>query len=164
MLTVLREKRVNGEVPQIVAAPSKSAAKGKLGKKLSRQKVKTMAAATETSKHRCGHKNEKVGEVVSDKMAKTIVVEVTRRVPHPVYKRIVRSARSFMRTTSRAAAQDGRCGADRGVPSAEPLEALAAWRVLRQGGAGRRRSSGSTEQRRYARKKTLKKKKTGQSE
>ena len=30
-----------------------------------------------------GHKNEKVGEVVSTKMAKTIVVEVTRRVPHP---------------------------------------------------------------------------------
>lgn len=33
MLTVLAEKRVSGEVPQIVAAPSKSAAKGKLGKK-----------------------------------------------------------------------------------------------------------------------------------
>ena len=34
-------------------------------------------------------KNEKVGEVTSTKMAKTIVVEVTRRVPHPMYKRIV---------------------------------------------------------------------------
>ena len=29
---------------------------------------------------------EKVGEVTSTKMAKTIVVEVTRRVPHPMYK------------------------------------------------------------------------------
>ena len=27
------------------------------------------------------HKNEKVGQVVSDKMAKTIVVQVERRVP-----------------------------------------------------------------------------------
>ena len=27
-------------------------------------------------------KNEKIGEVVSAKMAKTIVVQVTRRVPH----------------------------------------------------------------------------------
>ena len=29
------------------------------------------------------HKNEKVGEVVSTKMQKTIVVQVSRRVPHP---------------------------------------------------------------------------------
>jgi len=32
--------------------------------------------------------NEKVGSVVSTKMAKTIVVEVTRRVAHPLYKRV----------------------------------------------------------------------------
>ena len=42
-----------------------------------------------------GNKNEKVGAVVSAKMAKTIVVEVTRRVPHPVYKRIVNKRRKF---------------------------------------------------------------------
>jgi small subunit ribosomal protein S17 len=40
-------------------------------------------------------KNEKVGTVVSAKMAKTIVVEVTRRVPHPVYKRIVSRRKKF---------------------------------------------------------------------
>src|SRR5215472_3887478 len=40
-------------------------------------------------------KNTKVGSVVSDKMAKTIVVEVTRRVPHPVYKRIVTKRKKF---------------------------------------------------------------------
>src|ERR671921_1340197 len=40
-------------------------------------------------------KNEKVGTVVSTKMAKTIVVEVTRRVPHPVYKRIVNRRKKF---------------------------------------------------------------------
>ena len=42
-----------------------------------------------------GVKNEKVGNVVSAKMAKTIVVEVTRRVPHPVYKRIVSKRKKF---------------------------------------------------------------------
>ena len=42
-----------------------------------------------------GHKNEKVGQVVSAKMEKTIVVEVTRRVPHPVYKRIVSKRKKF---------------------------------------------------------------------
>jgi small subunit ribosomal protein S17 len=41
------------------------------------------------------HKNEKVGEVVSTKMAKTIVVSVSRRVPHPLYKRIVTKRKKF---------------------------------------------------------------------
>ena len=40
-------------------------------------------------------KNEKVGEVVSTKMKKTIVVQVGRRVPHPVYKRIVSKRKKF---------------------------------------------------------------------
>lgn len=41
------------------------------------------------------NKNEKVGEVVSTKMTKTIVVQVTRRVPHPLYKRIVTKRNKF---------------------------------------------------------------------
>ena len=40
-------------------------------------------------------KTEKIGEVVSTKMAKTIVVQVTRRVPHPLYKRIVTKRAKF---------------------------------------------------------------------
>jgi small subunit ribosomal protein S17 len=40
-------------------------------------------------------KNEKIGEVVSTKMTKTIVVEVTRRVPHRLYKRIVTRRKRF---------------------------------------------------------------------
>ncbi len=40
-------------------------------------------------------KNEKVGEVVSTKMAKTIVVAVSRRVPHPLYRRIVSKRKKF---------------------------------------------------------------------
>ena len=42
-----------------------------------------------------GNKNEKVGSVVSNKMEKTIVVEVTRRVQHPVYKRVVQKRKKF---------------------------------------------------------------------
>jgi len=42
-----------------------------------------------------GHKTEKVGEVVSTKMQKTIVVQVSRRVPHPLYKRIVTKRKKF---------------------------------------------------------------------
>ena len=40
-------------------------------------------------------KNEKVGQVVSTKMQKTIVVEVSRRVPHPLYKRIIGKRKKF---------------------------------------------------------------------
>ena len=40
-------------------------------------------------------RTEKIGEVVSTKMAKTIVVQVTRRVPHPLYKRIVTQRKKF---------------------------------------------------------------------
>lgn len=41
------------------------------------------------------NKQEKIGEVVSTKMAKTIVVAVTRRTSHPIYKRIVSSRKKF---------------------------------------------------------------------
>lgn len=40
-------------------------------------------------------KQEKIGAVVSNKMEKTIVVEVTRRVPHPLYKRIITKRKKF---------------------------------------------------------------------
>ena len=32
---------------------------------------------------------ERIGEVVSAKMEKTIVVQVERRMPHPQYKKII---------------------------------------------------------------------------
>jgi small subunit ribosomal protein S17 len=52
-------------------------------------------AATQQTAEKIGHKNEKVGEVISTKMTKTIVVEVTRRTAHPVYKRIVVKRKKF---------------------------------------------------------------------
>jgi small subunit ribosomal protein S17 len=48
------------------------------------------------SEERKPHKNQKVGEVVSTKMNKTIVVEVTRRVAHPLYRRIVSQKKKFL--------------------------------------------------------------------
>jgi small subunit ribosomal protein S17 len=38
---------------------------------------------------------EKVGQVVSTKMAKTIIVEVSWRVAHPLYRRIVKKRKKF---------------------------------------------------------------------
>ena len=40
-------------------------------------------------------RNEKVGQVVSTKMQKTIVVEIEMRKAHPKYKRTVRSTKKF---------------------------------------------------------------------
>jgi small subunit ribosomal protein S17 len=56
---------------------------------------KAAAGDTPETAHKTGHKNEKVGEVLSTKMAKTIVVEVTLRTAHPVYKRIITKRKKF---------------------------------------------------------------------
>jgi small subunit ribosomal protein S17 len=66
-----------------------------------------MAAVASEKTEKKSHKNEKVGEVISTKMAKTIVVEVTRRVPHPVYKRIVSKRKKFYAHDERQTAQVG---------------------------------------------------------
>jgi small subunit ribosomal protein S17 len=42
------------------------------------------------------HRQEKVGVVTRAKMQKTIVVEVSRRVPHPLYKRIITKRSKFL--------------------------------------------------------------------
>ncbi len=42
-----------------------------------------------------GNRKERVGEVVSNKMTKTIVVKVERRFPHPQYKKIVTAYTKF---------------------------------------------------------------------
>ena len=53
------------------------------------------------------HHQEKVGLVTSAKMQKTIVVEVRRRVPHPVYKRIVTKRSKFMAHDEHRKAKEG---------------------------------------------------------
>jgi len=54
-----------------------------------------------------GNKVEKVGEVLSTKMEKTIVVQVSRRVPHPLYKRIVTKHKKFYAHDEKGLAQVG---------------------------------------------------------
>ena len=58
-------------------------------------------------------------------MAKTIVVEVSRRVPHPIYKRIVTQAKKFYAHDEDSDARSGRHGANRRTPAAEQAEAWA---------------------------------------
>jgi len=42
------------------------------------------------SENRTSSRKTRVGRVVSDKMDKTIVVAVENRVPHPLYKKIIK--------------------------------------------------------------------------
>ena len=37
-----------------------------------------------------------IGEVVSDKMNKTVSVRVERKIPHPVYKKYVKNSLNFL--------------------------------------------------------------------
>lgn len=52
-------------------------------------------AETQNDVQAQSRRNEKVGQVVSTKMQKTIVVEVEMRKAHPKYKRIIRSSKKF---------------------------------------------------------------------
>jgi small subunit ribosomal protein S17 len=57
---------------------------------------KTASEATQTtSATHESRRNEKVGEVVSTKMQKTIVVEVEKRKAHPKYKRVMKTSKKF---------------------------------------------------------------------
>src|ERR1035438_7468642 len=79
-----------------------------------------------------GHKNEKVGEVVSTKMTKTIVVEVSRRVPHPKYKRIIGKRKRFYAHDEQGTAKLGDVVR---IVECRPLSKLKHWRlgeVIRQ--------------------------------
>ena len=66
-----------------------------------------MTDATATTEKLVRHHQEKVGVVTSAKMQKTIVVEVRRRVAHPVYKRIVTKRSKFMAHDEHGKAKEG---------------------------------------------------------
>ena len=74
-----------------------------------------------------GLKNEKVGEVVSTKMLKTIVVEVSRRVPHPLYKRIIGKRKKFYAHDEEGSAKLGDVVR---IVECRPLSKLKHWRLV----------------------------------
>ena len=71
-----------------------------------------------------GLKNEKIGQVVSTKMAKTIVVEVSRRVPHPLYKRIIGKRKKFYAHDEQGTAKMGDVVR---IVESRPLSKLKRW-------------------------------------
>ncbi|MDD3472361.1 MAG: 30S ribosomal protein S17 [Syntrophaceae bacterium] len=68
----------------------------------------------------------RTGMVISDKMDKTVVVEVSRTVIHPVYKKFVRRRKRFM-----AHDEENRCriGDEVMIVETKPLSRHKNWRV-----------------------------------
>jgi small subunit ribosomal protein S17 len=85
-----------------------------------------MAATETTEQYKPGNKNEKVGQVVSAKMQKTIVVEVTRRVAHPVYKRIINKRNKFYAHDEERTAKIGDVVR---IIECRPMSKLKRWRL-----------------------------------
>lgn len=72
-------------------------------------------------------RKERVGIVVSDKMDKTIVVAVSERVKHPLYKKIVNRTKKF-----KAHDENNACGIGDKVLIQEtrPLSKDKSWRLV----------------------------------
>lgn len=67
-----------------------------------------------------------VGDVVSDRPDKTIVVRVSRRVRHPIYKKVLTR---FTRVYAHDEANEARRGDTVRVVEARPLSRLKRWRL-----------------------------------
>src|SRR6185503_19533492 len=81
----------------------------------------------EATKSERGNRKERVGEVISNKMTKTIVVQVQRRFPHPRYKKVVTSYKKFYAHDEKNEAKPG----DRvRIEETRPLSKLKRWRLV----------------------------------
>ncbi|MDR1329210.1 MAG: 30S ribosomal protein S17 [Oscillospiraceae bacterium] len=79
------------------------------------------------SEARTSSRKTRVGKVVSDKMDKTIVVAVEDRVPHPLYKKIIKRTYKL-----KAHDEENSCGVgDRvRVMETRPLSKDKRWRLV----------------------------------
>ncbi len=80
----------------------------------------------ETTQAPASRRNEKVGNVVSTKMQKTIVVEVEMRKAHPKYRRIVKSSKKFYAHDEQNSA---RVGDVVRIRETRPLSKLKRWNL-----------------------------------
>src|SRR5262245_36970730 len=82
---------------------------------------------TQTATTDRGHRKQRVGDVVSDKMAKTIVVRVQRRFPHPQFKKVVTAYNKFYAHDEKREAKVG----DRvRIEETRPLSKTKCWRLV----------------------------------
>jgi small subunit ribosomal protein S17 len=83
--------------------------------------------ATKTSKETAaGRRKTLIGEVVSTKMAKTIVIEVNRQKAHPFYKRVVKRSKKFYAHDEKGTAKLGDVVK---IEETRPLSKLKRWQL-----------------------------------
>ncbi len=75
-----------------------------------------------------GKRKQRVGEVVSNKMTKTIVVRVERRFPHPQFKKIVTSYKKFYAHDEKSEAKTGDTVC---IEESRPLSKLKRWTLVK---------------------------------
>ena len=86
-----------------------------------------MSENVENPVEKRGNRKERVGEVISAKMAKTIVVRVERRFPHPKYRKVVTAYTKFYAHDEKSEAKTG----DRVlIQETRPLSKLKRWRLM----------------------------------
>jgi small subunit ribosomal protein S17 len=86
-----------------------------------------MAETNKTPDITRGRRKEREGEVISNKMTKTIVVRVERRFPHPRFKKVVTGYKKFYAHDEKSEARVG----DRvRIAETRPLSKLKRWRLV----------------------------------
>jgi small subunit ribosomal protein S17 len=73
------------------------------------------------------HRKERTGEVISDKMNKTIVVRVERRFQHPRFKKVVTSFKKFYAHDEKNEAKVGDVVL---ITETRPLSKTKSWRLV----------------------------------
>lgn len=74
-----------------------------------------------------GTRKQRVGEVISNKMAKTIIVRVERRFPHPRFKKVVTGYKKFYAHDEKGEAKIG----DRvRIEETRPMSKTKRWRLV----------------------------------
>jgi len=76
---------------------------------------------------RTAQRKTRVGRVVSNKMEKSIVVAIERRVPHPIYKKYFRRTTNLMAHDEKRAAGVGDTVK---IMETRPLSKLKRWRLV----------------------------------
>ena len=87
----------------------------------------TPAPTDESAEDRNSLRKTRVGVVTSDKMNKTIVVEVERRVPHPRFKKIVRRTSKFHAHDEK---EEAKTGDKVRIMETRPLCKTKRWRLI----------------------------------
>ena len=80
----------------------------------------------ETAQKPAGRRKEVVGEVVSNKMHKTIVVAVTRTKSHPLYARVISTDKKFYAHDEK---NEAHVGDFVRLEETRPLSKLKRWRL-----------------------------------